>query len=95
MVKVVNGKSPSISKYYGWSPEFKAFVDDCLVKNPAHRISASEILVKQKNFFAKAEGNGREYIKENLLKNLSQLHHRIPKEVQEFGEEYWNLKYQK
>jgi serine/threonine protein kinase len=56
MVKVVNGKAPSISKYYGWSPEFKAFVNDCLVKSPTHRISAAEILVKHKNFFANAGG---------------------------------------
>jgi serine/threonine protein kinase len=71
MVKVVNGKSPSISKYYGWSPEFKAFVNDCLIKNPAHRISAAEILTKHKNFFAKS--GGEEYIRTNLLNGLRPL----------------------
>ena len=56
MVKVVNDNSPSISKYYNWSPEFKAFVDDCLIKNQAKRIAAEDILVKHKSFFDKAGG---------------------------------------
>lgn len=76
MVKVVNEPSPSISKYNNWSPEFKAFVDDCLKKNPAKRIAAEDILTKHKKFFDKAGGpdiegvppkSAQKYIVDNLL----------------------------
>ena len=54
LLMVLNQPSPSISKYYPWSPEFKAFVDDCLIKDPSKRISASDILKKHKKFFDKS-----------------------------------------
>lgn len=93
LLMVLNQPSPSISKYYPWSPEFKAFVDDCLIKDPSKRICSSNILKKHKKFFDKSKGP--EYIKEHLLSEIPQFKNRIQKAVIECGENYWDLKYQK
>jgi serine/threonine protein kinase len=93
LLMVLNQPSPSISKYYPWSPEFKAFVDDCLIKDPSKRISSSEILKKHKKFFDKSQGPA--YIKEHLLKGLPLFKERISKATLELGEKYWDIKYQK
>ena len=93
LLMVLNQPSPSISKYYPWSPEFKAFVDDCLHKDPSKRISTVDILKKHKKFFDKSQGP--EYIRQHLLSEIPALKDRIPKQVLELGDKYWDLKYQK
>lgn len=40
LMLIVSQPAPSLSRYYGWSPEFISFVDDCLIKNPERRINS-------------------------------------------------------
>lgn len=56
IMMVLNSKSPSICQYDGWSQEFKAFVDDCLIKDPSKRLHSADIFTKHKKFFNKARG---------------------------------------
>lgn len=79
IMMVLNSPSPKICSYYGWSSEFIAFVDDCLIKDPSKRLHSSDIFTKHKKFFNKAKGY--DYIQKHLLKNLPPLKDRIPKEI--------------
>tara|TARA_B110000285_G_C15046873_1_gene574787 strand:- start:415 stop:627 length:213 start_codon:yes stop_codon:yes gene_type:complete len=58
-----------------WSPEFKAFVDNCLYKQPELRPTAVELLENHKKFFAKAKN--AKYLKEHLIKELKPLTERF------------------
>jgi len=41
MMSVFNAKAPAVNQYEEhWSPEFRAFVDDCLQKDPSKRIDS-------------------------------------------------------
>ena len=93
IMMVLNSPSPRIYSYYDWTPEFIAFVDDCLIKDSKKRLHSSDIFTKHKKFFNKAKGP--EYIREHLLKDLPPLKDRISKDIKAIGDEYWDKKYQK
>jgi len=63
------------------------------VKDPLERISSSQIFKKHKKFFSKSKG--REYIRKNLLENLPPLKERIPEDIIEKGNLYYDEKYRK
>jgi serine/threonine protein kinase len=45
VLQVVNSESPGLNKYdESWSPEFRAFVDDCCDKNVKGRINSKDIM---------------------------------------------------
>lgn len=57
LIYVINKPSPQLSKFENWSQEFRLFINDCLQKVPELRPSCSELLIKHKKFFDKAENN--------------------------------------
>ena len=91
--KIIEGSPSELSRYYDWSPEFRALVEDCLVKDPKQRISTCRILKKHHKFFNKRKG--QEYIKEKLLDGLPPLKDRISEDVLEIGKAYFDEKYRK
>jgi len=55
-MKIYLGESPTLSKYFEWSPELKNFIKDCLQKDPKQRISSSKILSKHSKLFSRVQG---------------------------------------
>lgn len=87
-MNIYNREAPSLNKYENWSAEFRAFVDDCLFKDPNVRISTEDILVKHKKFFAKALD--RTFIRENLLDGRKSFLERVPAKVKALGERHYS-----
>jgi serine/threonine protein kinase len=69
-----------------FSDEFKNFVKSCLVKDPASRPSAKQLLEDHKKFLEKAKN--KEYIVENVLKGCLNLHEIFPRMLSE-SEQYF------
>jgi serine/threonine protein kinase len=82
-MKIVLGEPPQLSKYLKWSPELRAFIEDCLVKEPEKRISADKILAKHQAFFSKSRDIN--YVKEKLLKDLKPHEERVDQNMKEHG----------
>lgn len=55
LLRVINSPSPVLKKEKNWSNEFKAFVNDCLQKDPELRPKAIDLLTNHKKFFDKAK----------------------------------------
>ena len=69
-----------------YSEEFKNFVKCCLVKDPAKRPSARELLETHTTFLQKAKN--KEYIVEKILKGCPSLHEIFPRKLSE-NEQYF------
>jgi serine/threonine protein kinase len=51
---IMQGSPPKLPEDRDFSPEFRAFVEACLVKDPAHRPSIEELFKNHKAFLDKA-----------------------------------------
>mmetsp|Transcript_15730 Transcript_15730/g.24178 ORF Transcript_15730/g.24178 Transcript_15730/m.24178 type:complete len:81 (+) Transcript_15730:647-889(+) len=51
--KTIESEPPSLSMYYDWSDEFRAFVSDCLIKDPKYRLQSKDAFRKHSKFFSK------------------------------------------
>lgn len=87
LMNIFNRESPSLNKYENWSPEFRAFVDDCLIKDPNQRIASEDILAKHKKFFSKARDKA--IIRFHLLEGRKPFIERIPPKVKQIGEQHF------
>ena len=79
MMNIFNNEEPSLNKYEKWSPEFRAFVTDCLQKDPNARINSENILVKHRKFFNKALD--KEIIKKVVLFGGQSLWDKTPQSM--------------
>jgi len=68
LLKTLNEEPPKLTDEPYWDEHFHEFIAACLVKDPAERLSAEELLREFKVFFSKAKG--KDYIKEKLLKGI-------------------------
>jgi len=68
LLVILNTPPPALPKSENWSNEFRAFVDDCLQKDPTKRPTTSELMENHKKFFEK--GRDLSYVAENFLKEL-------------------------
>jgi len=75
IIKTLNEEPPRLIKQPYWDDSFAEFIDCCLVKDPAKRKSADELLKSCKGFFGKAKS--QEYVREKLLKNIPKLDDRV------------------
>jgi len=71
LLKTLNEEPPKLCDESYWDENFHELVAACLVKDPAERLSAEDLLREFKVFFAKAKG--KDYIKEKLLKGIDIL----------------------
>lgn len=91
---VLSSPAPEISRYEShWSPEFRAFVKDCLQKEPGFRPRADELLKKHAAFFAKAQD--AKYIAEHLVARLPPVKDRVDPKIAEQGQAYFDMKYRR
>jgi serine/threonine protein kinase len=79
LMNIFNRDAPELNKYEDWSPEFRAFVEDCLQKDPTLRVSSDEILLKHKRFFDKAKD--KTIIRSSIIEGRKPLIERIPNKV--------------
>lgn len=77
ILKIVNDPPPRLDKKQGFDENLLELINACLEKDPKNRKTAAELL--KMKFFSKAKG--KDYIIENLYKNLPSIEERIPESV--------------
>ena len=91
-MKIYCSEPPQLSKYLNWSDEFRSFIADCLVKDPAQRISADKILSKHGALFATAADIS--LIKEKFINCLAPHEQRVDDDLKKLSQHYFDIKYQ-
>jgi len=71
ILKTLNEEPPKLNDESCWDDSFKEFISYCLVKDPAKRKSADELLKSCRTFFSKSKGP--EYVKEKLIKGFDAM----------------------
>lgn len=71
LLVILNSAPPTLSKHENWSPEFRAFVANCLQKDPEKRPDITELIQNNKNFLDKALDI--QYTKAHFLHGLKPL----------------------
>ncbi len=80
MREIVFGDPVSCVKHpEEFDPSFIAFVKSCLVKDPKMRPNAEEVLQRNEKFFSLARD--KNYIRENLLKNVPTVQERVSNNI--------------
>lgn len=77
LLVILNTPPPTLPKNEDWSNEFRAFIDDCLQKDPTKRPTTSELMENHKKFFEK--GRDISYVAENFLRELPPIEARQSK----------------
>ena len=83
---ILDQSPPTLPENGGWSPEFRAFVNCCLKKDPKERPDIETLLVQHSEFLAKARD--KDYIQQNFLASLPPLEERLKPELAANGEEF-------
>ena len=86
LLVILNTPPPTLPKNEDWSNEFRAFIDDCLQKDPTKRPTTSELMEHHKKFFEK--GRDLSYVVENFLKELPPIEVRQSKGLKAQAAEY-------
>lgn len=75
MKKISNDDPPCLKDAHKWDPSFVDFIKSCLVKDPRLRPDAENVIKINKKFFSLAKN--KQYLKENLLKDVPTVHDRV------------------